>query len=76
MWTKTYKIKYSTDNVVWSYVTDNDGNHIEFQGNTNNEIHVSVYFPAPLLTRFIQIEPVTWEEGICLRLELLGCRVY
>ena len=47
---------------------------LQFQGNADSNTPVTVYFPAALQTRFIQIEPVTWYNWPCMRFELLGCR--
>ncbi|XP_038073096.1 retinoschisin-like [Patiria miniata] len=74
VWTKTYKVKYSSDNAAWAYVTDKTGNPKVFPGNTDDDSQVTVYFPAPLHTRFIQIEPQSWTRYICIRFELLGCK--
>ncbi|XP_022084097.1 lactadherin-like [Acanthaster planci] len=73
VWTKSYRVQYSADGVNWNYITASGGPKV-FQGNTDNESQVTVLFPEPLQTRYVQIEPQSWQRYICIRFELLGCR--
>lgn len=45
-----------------------------FQGNHNPTDEVRSFLPKPTLARYIRIRPLTWEQGICMRLEIYGCR--
>lgn len=48
-----------------------------FEGNQNPETPVLALLPTPTAARFIRINPQTWYVNgtICLRTEILGCRV-
>lgn len=48
-----------------------------FEGNQNPEIPTLGLLPVPTVARFIRINPQTWYPNgtICLRTEILGCRV-
>lgn len=44
-----------------------------FQANNNSfAVHRNT-FEKPLVTRYIRVNPRTWENAICLRLEVFGC---
>lgn len=45
-----------------------------FQGNENPTDEVRSFLPKPTLARYIRIRPLTWEQGICMRFEIYGCR--
>nr|DBA25116.1 TPA: hypothetical protein GDO54_012686 [Pyxicephalus adspersus] len=71
---KSYKVDISSNGEDW--ITLKDGNkHLVFQGNTNPIDVVYRAFPKPVLTRFIKLRPVTWENGISLRFEVYGCKI-
>lgn len=46
-----------------------------FQGNSNPTEVVYRPFAKPVLTRFVRIRPVTWENGVSLRFEVYGCKI-
>ncbi|KAM8967772.1 neuropilin-1 [Pelodytes ibericus] len=71
---KSYKVDISSNGEDW--ITLKDGNkHLVFAGNSNPTDVVYRAFPKPVLTRFIKIRPVTWENGISLRFEVYGCKI-
>jgi len=45
-----------------------------FDGNQNPTDEVRAYLPKQTLTRYIRIRPISWEQGICMRFEIYGCR--
>lgn len=45
-----------------------------FQGNHNPTDEARSFLPKPTLARYIRIRPLTWEQGICMRFEIYGCR--
>ncbi|MEQ2214392.1 hypothetical protein XENOCAPTIV_004753, partial [Xenoophorus captivus] len=49
-----------------------------FKGNQNPETPVLGLLPVPTAARFIRINPQTWYSNgtICLRAEVLGCRIH
>ncbi|XP_060728751.1 neuropilin-1a-like isoform X2 [Tachysurus vachellii] len=71
---KTYKVSISTNGEDWIMVKDGT-KHKVFQGSNNPTDEVRDFFPKPTLTRYIRIRPLTWEQGICLRFELYGCKI-
>lgn len=46
-----------------------------FQGNSNPTDVVYRPFAKPVLTRFVRIRPVSWENGVSLRFEVYGCKI-
>lgn len=46
-----------------------------FNGNQNPTDEVRVRLPKPTLTRYLRIRPMTWEQGICMRFEVYGCKI-
>ncbi|XP_058274909.1 neuropilin-1a-like isoform X2 [Hemibagrus wyckioides] len=71
---KTYKVSISTNGEDWIMVKDGT-KHKVFQGSYNPTDEVRAFFPKPTLTRYIRIRPLTWEQGICMRFELYGCKI-
>ncbi|XP_041827738.1 probable carboxypeptidase X1 [Melanotaenia boesemani] len=75
-WVKTYKVQLSNDSVSWQTCMNGTEEAI-FEGNQYPEISVLGLLPVPTVARFIRINPQTWYSNgtICLRAEILGCRV-
>ncbi|XP_019645317.1 PREDICTED: neuropilin-1-like [Branchiostoma belcheri] len=73
--TKSYKLLYSDDQQTWKVYGD-DGGQI-FTGNTDGPTVVEQTLPTPVRTRYIRINPQTWQGNtyIRLRTEILGCDV-
>uniref|UniRef100_A0A9J7X4Z0 Neuropilin n=1 Tax=Cyprinus carpio carpio TaxID=630221 RepID=A0A9J7X4Z0_CYPCA len=46
-----------------------------FHGNQNPTDEVRARLPKPTLTRYLRIRPQTWEQGICMRFEVYGCKI-
>lgn len=46
-----------------------------FHGNQNPTDEVRARLPKPTLTRYLRIRPLTWEQGICMRFEVYGCKI-
>ncbi|XP_068091867.1 neuropilin-1 [Hyperolius riggenbachi] len=71
---KSYRVDISSNGEDW--ITLKDGNkHLVFQGNTNPIDVAFRAFPKPVLTRFVKLRPVAWENGISLRFEVYGCKI-
>ncbi|XP_066508407.1 neuropilin-1a-like isoform X2 [Hoplias malabaricus] len=71
---KNYKVSISSNGE--DFVMLKDGNkHKIFQGNNNPTDEVRSTLTKPTLTRYIRIRPLTWEQGICMRFELYGCKI-
>lgn len=45
-----------------------------FQGNHNPTDVAVAFLPKQTLARYVRIRPLTWEQGICMRFEIYGCR--
>ncbi|XP_047467287.1 probable carboxypeptidase X1 [Mugil cephalus] len=75
-WVETYKVQLSNDSVNWQPCMNGTEEAI-FEGNQGPEIPVLGLLPVPTVARFIRINPQTWyfNGTICLRAEILGCRV-
>eukprot|EP01132_Coremiostelium_polycephalum_P002876 gene2876-3574_t len=65
-WVKSYKIRYTLDNVNW--VELNNGQ--VFNGNYDRNSIVTHTFDYPIRARAMSIHPVSWNNHISLRLEL------
>ncbi|KAK2892190.1 probable carboxypeptidase X1 [Channa argus] len=75
-WVQSYKVQLSNDSVNWATCMNGTEEAI-FEGNQNTETPVLGLLPSPTIARFIRINPLTWYTNgtICLRAEILGCRV-
>ncbi|XP_020777331.2 probable carboxypeptidase X1 [Boleophthalmus pectinirostris] len=73
---ETYKVQLSNDSVKWQTCMNGSQEAI-FIGNQHTEIPVLGLLPVPTVARYIRINPQTWYSNgtICLRAEILGCRV-
>ncbi|XP_042244200.1 probable carboxypeptidase X1 isoform X1 [Thunnus maccoyii] len=75
-WVQSYKVQLSNDSVDWETCMNGTDEAI-FVGNQYPEGSVLGVLPVPTVARFIRINPQTWYVNgtICLRAEILGCRV-
>ncbi|XP_043990422.1 neuropilin-1a-like isoform X1 [Gambusia affinis] len=71
---RSYKVDLSTNGEDWITVKEGSKQKI-FLGNHNPTDEVRAFLPKPTLTRFVRIRPLTWEQGICMRFEVYGCRI-
>ncbi|XP_038135413.1 probable carboxypeptidase X1 isoform X1 [Cyprinodon tularosa] len=76
-WVESYKVQLSNDSVDWQTCMNGTEEAI-FKGNQDPETPVLGLLPVPTVARFIRINPQTWyfNGTICLRAEILGCRVH
>lgn len=70
---RSYKVDLSSNGEDWVTVKEGSKQKI-FQGNHNAVAEVQAFLPKQTLARYIRIRPMTWEQGICMRFELYGCR--
>uniref|UniRef100_A0A8C5MEU9 Neuropilin n=1 Tax=Leptobrachium leishanense TaxID=445787 RepID=A0A8C5MEU9_9ANUR len=71
---KSYKVDVSSNGEDW--ITLKEGSrHLVFEGNSDPIDVIYRPFPKPVLTRFVRLRPVTWENGISLRFEVYGCKI-
>ncbi|CAM4588869.1 unnamed protein product [Leuciscus chuanchicus] len=71
---KTYKITVSSNGEDWITIKDKTKPMV-FNGNKNPTDEERVMLPKPTLTRYLRIRPMTWEQGICMRFEVYGCKI-
>ncbi|XP_060077614.1 uncharacterized protein LOC132557141 [Ylistrum balloti] len=71
-WVTSFAITYSTDGITWVNYTNEAGNTI-FEGNTDKNTIVTINLDPEIVTHFIRIHPLTWNNHVGLRLELVGC---
>jgi hypothetical protein len=71
-WIKSYKLQYSDNGNLWTTYAIKNTIQV-FDGNTDPTAINKVELQVPLLARYIRIRPITYENGICLRMELYGC---
>ncbi|XP_061587803.1 neuropilin-1a-like [Cololabis saira] len=70
---RSYKVDLSSNGEDWVTVKEGSKQKI-FQGNYNPTNEVRAFLPKQTLTRYIRIRPMNWEQGICMRFEIYGCR--
>uniref|UniRef100_A0A3Q1G103 Neuropilin n=1 Tax=Acanthochromis polyacanthus TaxID=80966 RepID=A0A3Q1G103_9TELE len=70
---RSYKVDLSSNGEDWVTVKEGSKQKI-FQGNHNPTDEVRAFLPKQTLARYIRIRPMTWEQGICMRFEIYGCR--
>uniref|UniRef100_A0A3Q4GH73 Neuropilin 1 n=2 Tax=Neolamprologus brichardi TaxID=32507 RepID=A0A3Q4GH73_NEOBR len=70
---RTYKVDLSSNGEDWVAVKDGSKQKT-FLGNDNPTDEVRSHLPKPTLARYIRIRPMSWEQGICMRFEIYGCR--
>ncbi|XP_036941135.1 neuropilin-1a-like isoform X5 [Acanthopagrus latus] len=70
---RSYKVDVSSTGEDWVAVKEGSKPKI-FQGNHNPTDEVRSFLPKQTLARYIRIKPTSWEQGICMRFEIYGCR--
>ncbi|XP_056149933.1 neuropilin-1a-like isoform X2 [Lampris incognitus] len=70
---RSYKVDVSSNGEDWIPVKQDSKQKI-FQGNHNPTDEVQSFLPKQTLARYIRIRPMNWEQGICMRFEIYGCR--
>ncbi|XP_057881184.1 probable carboxypeptidase X1 [Melospiza georgiana] len=73
-WVTSYKVQVSNDSHAW-LPSRNGTEEAVFPANTDPETPVLNALPAPLVGRFLRINPQSWfrNGSVCLRAEVLGC---
>lgn len=70
----SFKILHSFDGLTFHYLVDGTGAPEIFSGGFDSRTPVQSVFKVPVETKFVRVYPVTWQESIALRVEILGCR--
>ncbi|XP_019637275.1 PREDICTED: uncharacterized protein LOC109479727 [Branchiostoma belcheri] len=73
-WVTRYKVEHRKDDTSdWTTVTNEDGQEMVFEGNSDDVTPVTRSLPQRINTQFVRIRPKSWHGGIALRLEILAC---
>ncbi|GLD50715.1 neuropilin-1a-like protein [Lates japonicus] len=70
---RSYKVDLSSNGEDWVTMKEGSKQKI-FQGNHNAMDEFRAFLPKQTLARYIRIRPMSWEQGICMRFEIYGCR--
>ncbi|KAG9486121.1 hypothetical protein GDO78_008936 [Eleutherodactylus coqui] len=71
----SYKIEFSDDGLKWMvYREPNMDRDKVFQANYDCCDEVRNNLIPPMVARFVRIRPTSWEKGIAMKVELLGCQ--
>ncbi|XP_030211606.1 probable carboxypeptidase X1 [Gadus morhua] len=75
-WVETYKVQLSNDSIHWVPCM-NGSQEMVFEGNRDQYTPVLGALATPTVARYLRINPQTWyiNGTVCLRAEILGCRV-
>ncbi|XP_053374175.1 mucin-5AC-like [Mercenaria mercenaria] len=68
----SYAIYFSSDGFQWTPYTE-VGHEKVFQANTDGHSKATNWFEHAIRAQYIRVVPRTWQGGITMRLELLGC---
>lgn len=68
-----FKVMYSVDGTVFSYLQDFDNKAELFYGPIDSRMPIETLFPIPVEAKVVRIYPCVWHDGIAIRFELLGC---
>ncbi|XP_074638433.1 uncharacterized protein LOC141896936 isoform X2 [Acropora palmata] len=71
---KTFVIVYSYDDTGWFPYKGSDGSIQTFHGNSDSSSVKNNYFQNSFVARYIRIYPRTFNNQMCLRVELYGCK--
>ncbi|XP_068677380.1 receptor-type tyrosine-protein phosphatase T-like isoform X2 [Montipora foliosa] len=69
-WVTSYGISYGYDGQSW--LSYNGGQHLI--GNIDKRSVVVRWFSLPFAAQFVRILPKTYHNGLCMRVELFGCK--
>ncbi|CAH1251741.1 MFGE8 [Branchiostoma lanceolatum] len=72
-WVKSFKLQHSTDGTSWTTYADGGGSEKVFDGNKDLGSHVSNLLANPVHAGYVRFLPQTWEEGIAMRVGVIGC---
>lgn len=72
----SYKVLFSEDGQTFSYVLDYEKRPRVFEGPVDKIQPVEQRFYRPIEAKIIRIDPLTWHNGIAIKVEVLGCRDY
>ncbi|KAI8505144.1 hypothetical protein Bbelb_172530 [Branchiostoma belcheri] len=71
-WVTTYKLSFSTDGNTWRPYRDSSGRQKVLQGNSDGDTPLRHLLAEPVTARYVRFLVVTWNNYICMRVEVLG----
>ncbi|XP_072182247.1 inactive carboxypeptidase-like protein X2 [Diadema setosum] len=72
-WVTSYQVLYRPDGEAeFQMVTDASGQNVTFKGNTDKNTPVENDLPIYVVARYVRLLPVTFNEHVSMRFELLG----
>ncbi|XP_070532232.1 uncharacterized protein [Ptychodera flava] len=74
-WVTSYKLVYMGEGDDWRVFKDFNGDDEVFDGNFDQSTPVTHHLDHPFFSRILRFVPVTWYQEICMRVEVLGCRL-
>ncbi|XP_078667193.1 uncharacterized protein LOC144909027 [Branchiostoma floridae x Branchiostoma belcheri] len=72
-WVTSYKLQYSADEFIWKTYANSNGSDEVFTGNTDSDTQVMNLLENPVEARYVRFYPLTWNDEISMRVEILGC---
>ena len=72
-WVTDFAVYYNSDGVNFHPLLGADDKPIVFPGNSDQYTPVKNFFPAPVVTQFVQIRSLGFHNSIGLRFDLYGC---
>lgn len=70
----SYKVLFSENGQTFSYMLDREKQPRVFRGPVDKIQSVKQRFYQPVEARIVRINPLTWHNGIAIKVEVLGCR--
>ncbi|KAL6266408.1 hypothetical protein P5V15_003260 [Pogonomyrmex californicus] len=72
----SYRVLFSEDGQTFSYVLDQEQQPRVFRGPVDKVQSIKQTFYRPIEAKVIRINPLTWHNGIAIKVELLGCQTH
>ena len=70
----SYKVLFSENGHMFSYVEDGKKEPQVFRGPVDQFKPVEQKFYEPIEAKVIRVNPLSWHNGIAMKIELLGCQ--
>ncbi|KAI8480730.1 hypothetical protein Bbelb_415230 [Branchiostoma belcheri] len=71
-WVTGYHLSYSLDGETWEYYNDEYGWRVTLEGNDDSDTPKRHILDRPIQAAYISFNPVSWNNRISMRVELLG----
>lgn len=69
----SFQVLYSPDGQIFYYLLNRENRPEIFRGSIDSATPVRTIFEVPFEAQIIRINPQTWNNGISLRVEIIGC---